>query len=54
MQMTNDAFSRFHPAVNFAFFAIALLSAMIFTDPVRIALTAAAAAAYFLILYRRR
>ena len=54
MQMTNDAFSRFHPAVNFAFFAIALLSAMIFTDPVHIAGSAVAATAYSLILYRRR
>lgn len=54
MQMTNDAFSRFHPAVNFAFFTIALLTAMIFTDPAHIAGSAAAAAAYFLILYRRR
>ena len=54
MQMTDDAFSRFHPAVNFAFFTLALLSAMLFTDCAHIAGSAVAAAAYLLILYRRR
>ena len=52
--MTNDAFSRFHAAVNFGFFALALLSSIIFTDSAHIVLSAAAASAYFLILYRQR
>lgn len=52
--MTEDAFSHFHPAVNFVFFTLALLSAMLFTDCAHIAGSAVAAAAYLLILYRRR
>ena len=52
--MTTDAFSKFHPAVNFAFFVIAILSGVMFQHPVYLAVSLVGAGAYYMLLNGRK
>lgn len=48
--MTNDAFSKCHPAVNFLFFAAVMVFTVIFLHPAYLLAGAVGAAAYYLLL----
>ena len=50
IDMRYDAFSRCHPAVNFGFFAIAIVLSVILVHPAYLAVSAVCAAAYYLAL----
>lgn len=49
-----DAFSRYHPAVNFVFFVGAIGCGVVFMHPVYLLAAAAASAAYYLLLQGRK
>lgn len=49
-----DAFSRCHPAVNFIFFAVAIVLSVAVVHPAYLAVSALCAAAYYLALRGRR
>ncbi|MBR5731271.1 MAG: energy-coupling factor transporter transmembrane protein EcfT [Firmicutes bacterium] len=52
--MTNDAFSKFHPAVNFAFFIAAILLGVVFQHPAYLAASLIGAGAYYMFLNGRK
>jgi len=52
--MTNDAFSKFHPAVNFAFFVIAILFGVMLQHPAYLAVSLLGAGTYYMLLNGRR
>lgn len=51
--MKTDAFSKYHPAVNFIFFAGAVICTVLIQHPAYLAVNAAASGLYFLILKGR-
>ena len=52
--MNNDAFSKFHPAVNFAFFVIAIVFGVVFQHPAYLAAALVGAGTYYLLLNGRK
>lgn len=52
--MTNDAFSKSHPAVNFLFFAAVMVFTVIFLHPVYLVSGCVCAALYYLLLKGRK
>ena len=52
--MENDAFSKYHPAVNFAFFVIAIVFGVVFQHPAYLAAALIGAGMYYLLLNGRR
>lgn len=52
--MTNDAFSKFHPAVNFAFFIGAIAFGVVFQHPAYLVAALIGAGAYYLLLNGRK
>ena len=52
--MTNDAFSKFHPAVNFAFFIAAIVLGVVFQHPAYLAASLVGAGAYYMLLNGRK
>ena len=54
MTMRSDAFSKRHPAVNFAFFLGAICSAVIIQHPAYLAVGIVSGSCYYLLLHRRK
>lgn len=52
--MRSDAFSKRHPAVNFAFFLGAICSAVIIQHPAYLAVGIVSGSCYYLLLHRRK
>ena len=52
--MTTDAFSKFHPAVNFAFFIVAIVFGVLFQHPAYLAAALIGAGTYYLLLNGRK
>ena len=52
--MRSDAFSKRHPAVNFAFFLGAICSAVIIQHPAYLAVGIISGSCYYLLLHRRK